>query len=286
MDLRQLAYVEAVARVGSFTGAARELHVAQPAVSAQIAALERRLGTPLFVRIPTGAVATDAGQRIAERARRVQAEIDGARADIDHLNGLLTGTLSLGATPLLGAVDLPAVISRFHGAHPAVRIRVRTDLISNLLTDLDHGRLDVVVGPIDGGDLTRLRSTVLHEESLTLIVPKGFASRLADLRDQPFICLPQGSGLRRLLDAACLRQGFTPRVDIELSDPRDIPAYVEGGLGAALVATSIAEHHRSRRITASTLREGLQHPPIGLITGDRPTACATAFAAELTCAGR
>src|SRR5512132_3080461 len=79
MELRQLRYVEAVARHRHFTRAAEELHLAQSALSHQIQRLERELGTPLFERTSRRVVPTEAGQVIAGRARSILAELDGAR---------------------------------------------------------------------------------------------------------------------------------------------------------------------------------------------------------------
>ncbi len=105
-------------------------------------------------------------------------------------------------------------------------------------------------------------------------------STLAELREHTFICLPPGSGLRRLLDAACLQHGFTPRVDIEPSDPHHIPAYVAAGLGVGLVAASIAAAHRDPRLAVRAL-DHPPHPPIGLVTTRHPSPASLAFARVL-----
>lgn len=109
MELRTLTYIDAVARLGTFTGAAREQHVAQPAISAQIASVERELGTSLFVRTHAGAHPTEAGRIVLDRARRIHAELQGLREDLDELQGLVRGTLRIGVTPLLGPIDMPAL---------------------------------------------------------------------------------------------------------------------------------------------------------------------------------
>ena len=91
MELRQLRSVEAVARHRHFTRAAEELHLAQSALSHQIRRLEQELGTPLFERTSRRVTPTEAGQAIAARARRVLAEVDAAREEVDELRGVLRG---------------------------------------------------------------------------------------------------------------------------------------------------------------------------------------------------
>src|SRR5215204_7225953 len=97
MELRQLRYVEAVARHRHFTRAAEELHVAQSALSHQIRRLEAELGTELFERSSRTVAVTDAGEAVAARARSVLAEVDGVRAEVDQLQGLVRGQVSVGA---------------------------------------------------------------------------------------------------------------------------------------------------------------------------------------------
>src|SRR5512133_3429766 len=107
MELRQLRYVEAVSRHSHFTRAAEELHVAQSALSHQIRRLEAELGTELFERTSRSVVTTEA---VEARARAVIAEIDGVRSEIDELNGLIRGRISIGALLPGGELDVPELL--------------------------------------------------------------------------------------------------------------------------------------------------------------------------------
>src|ERR671919_1826684 len=113
MELRQLRYVEAVARHRHFTRAAAELHVAQSALSHQIRRLEAELGTELFERTSRSVVTTEAGEAVAARARTVLAEVDGVRGEIDELKGLIRGRISIGALLPAGKLDVPKLLARF-----------------------------------------------------------------------------------------------------------------------------------------------------------------------------
>ena len=106
MELRQLVYAEAVARHRHFTRAAEELHVAQSALSHQIKRLEEELGIELFERTSRRVVPTEAGDAVAARARRVLAELDGVRGEIDELRGLVRGRIAVGALLPAGEIDV------------------------------------------------------------------------------------------------------------------------------------------------------------------------------------
>src|SRR3954452_20599621 len=98
MDLRQLGYVVALAEERSFTRAASRLHVAQPALSQQIAKLEAEVGLPLVDRTTRRVATTEAGERLVEHARRVLKQVDVAREDLADLAGVRGGRLTIGTT--------------------------------------------------------------------------------------------------------------------------------------------------------------------------------------------
>lgn len=269
MELRQLVYFEAVARCGGFTRAADQLRIAQPAVSAQIRRLEHELGTVLLERTTRRVAVTHAGELILVRARAVLAELDGARADLDDLAAVLRGHLRIGVTQVLGSLDLPASLASFHRRYPELRLTLRSGLIAELLRDLDAGTIDVVLGPIHDDLPKRYLAQPFVTEKLVLITPPGHraASRrtmLSAFRDEPFVCLPPGSGLRSILCAAAAEQRFTPRIQFEAPDPVSIRELVAAGLGVALLAESAARAE-GPAIGVHHLQPAPKHPPIGLI---------------------
>ena len=148
MELRQLRYVEAVARHRHFTRAADELHVAQSALSHQIRRLEAELGTELFERTSRSVATTEAGDAVAARARAVIAEIDGVRSEIDELNGLIRGQVSVGALLPAGEIDVPMLLARFSEAHPGIEIDMREgtagDMLRYLLEDEVHAAFSML----------------------------------------------------------------------------------------------------------------------------------------------
>lgn len=270
MELRQLIYFEAVARCGGFTPAADRLRIAQPAVSAQIRNLERELGTKLFERTTRRVTLTHAGELLLTRVRAVLAELDRARADLDQLDAVLRGQLRIGATPVLGSLDLPAALAGFHRRYPELAVTVRTGLIAELLHVLDAGEVDIVLGPIHDDLADRYSARRLVDETLVLITPPDQVSTMANAdtlaahRDEPFVCLPAGSGLNAILIRAAAAEGFTPRIQFEAPDLIGIRGLVAAGLGVAILARSAATAD-GPPIGIRRLKAAPKHPPIGMI---------------------
>ncbi|MDQ6782288.1 MAG: LysR family transcriptional regulator [Actinomycetota bacterium] len=257
-------------RCGGFTRAAENLHVAQPAVSAQIRHLESELGVTLLARTTRRVSLTSAGELFLGRARRVLGELDAARGDLDELAAVLRGRVTLGATQVLGSFDLPATLSTFHARYPGVAVALRSGLIAHLLAELDAGQIDLIVGPIHADLASRYATQPLVAEQLVLITPPGHQRArqpkltLADVRDEPFVCLPPDSGLHAILTTAAATDGFEPLVQFETSTPTGIRELVAAGLGVALLARSAALAP-GPPVSIHALHPAPAHPPIGVI---------------------
>lgn len=263
-------YLDAVVRCGGFTRAAEQLHVAQSAVSAQIRQLEADLGVTLLTRTTRRMSLTAAGDLFLARARRILTELDAARGDLDDLGAVLRGRVTLGATPIVGRIDLPTILAGFHRRYPGVALALRTGLIADLLDTLDTGDVDLIVGPIHDDLPPRYTAHRLEDEEVVLALPPehrlaaGPALGLGDVRDEPFVCLPTGSGLRTILRAAAAEAGFEPRVPFETDTPAGIRDLVGAGLGVALLARS-AVRVAGSEVAVRELHPAVHHPPIGVI---------------------
>ena len=289
MELRQLVYFDAVVRHGGFSRAAERLRVAQPAVSAQIKQLETELGTTLLQRTTRRVTLTQAGEVFLARARQALEQLDRARADLDELSTVQRGQVRIGATLILGSLDLPSALAQFRRRYPGVRLALQTGLIAELLGTLHAGEADLVLGPVHTGLPAHFLADTLVDESLVLVTAAGHplaadraAGRvvtLAAVRDEPFVCLRAGSGLHGILCAAAAADGFVPRIEFETYSPASIRELVAAGLGVALLATSAARAP-GPAIGVHRLDRPPWHPPIGLIRArGRPlTPAAKAFA--------
>lgn len=156
LTLRQLQYLVTVADAGSFTLASRVAGVSQPTLSAQIRALEERLGVKLFERGAGGAVLTPVGRTIVAMARRMLSDARDIVALASSSSHSLSGTLRLGTTPTLGPYLLSPIIADLHRIAPDLRLHVREGIPDEQVLELSRGNLDVVLGPmpITGDDLT------------------------------------------------------------------------------------------------------------------------------------
>ncbi len=283
MDLRQLRYFDAVARHGGFTRAAEHLHVAQPAISTQIRQLEAELGVTLLQRTTRRVQLTDAGMLLWGHARAILAQVGDLRSGLAVLGTALRGKVRLGMTEVLGTLDLPAAMASFRARWPEVGLNLRTGLIADLLARLRNRDLDLVIGPIHRDMPRRYVGMPLVEERIVLITRAGHPlqgiprATLSAVRHEPFVCLPQGAGLRAILAAAAAREGFRPAVEFEVSSPARIRDLVAAGLGVGLLARSMALAPGAT-IDVHELRRPPPHPAIGLIALHKPELAAPAKA--------
>jgi DNA-binding transcriptional LysR family regulator len=279
MELRQLRYLDAVARRRSFTRAALDLHLAQSAVSQQVGRLERELGVELLRRTSRRVEVTEAGELVLARARRALGEADGVRADLDALQGLVRGTLRLGGVPPVGPVHPAALIADFTRAHPGVAVTVREDVAFRLLGQLRDGGLDLVMALVDPDGLDGLEGVRLLDEELVLIAPldhrlaRAKRVRVERLAGEALVTYGAGSTLREVL-LALVPGGRIVAEANELDTVRELTAR---GLGVTLIPRSVVASHGDRlAIRPLSPRQAL---PLSLIwrAGERPTPAAQAF---------
>jgi DNA-binding transcriptional LysR family regulator len=280
MELRQLRYLDAVARRRSFTQAALDLHIAQSALSQQVGRLERELGVELLRRTTRRVEVTEAGELVLQRARRALAEADGVRGDLDALQGLVRGTLRLGGGWVSrGPVHPAALIADFARAHPGVAVTVREDVAFALLGQLRKGDLDLVMALVDADTLDGLDGVRLLDEELVVIAtldhPLARSKRVPveRLAGEPLVIYAAGSALRESL-LALVPGG---RVVAEANELETVREFTARGLGVTLMPRSIVESHRDRlAIRPLSPRRTV---PFSLVwrAGERPTPAAQAF---------
>src|SRR5579862_1442387 len=250
MDLRQLRYVEAVARRASFTRAAEELHVAQPALSLTIRSLEAELGVRLFDRTSRRVRPTDAGEALAGEARRILREADQIVDRMAEYAGAVRGRVTVSIWYHLDP-DLPRLLRDFVTGNPHVQVSIVELPAPKTIAALRAGELDFgLVAAFPGLELTGLETTVVWEAPLELAVVPGhpLASRrsvsLAELGDPPLIVTSPATAQRAWLDLALAQAGVRPRVVLETNELAAAVTYTSIGIGATMLFRRVIEAMR------------------------------------------
>ncbi len=249
MELHQLKYFMAVARFASFTRAAEHAHVAQPSLSQQIRKLEDELGVRLFDRLGRRIRLTPFGERFREHARRVLAEVDGAKQEVHEMLGLRRGAVWVGAIPTVAPYLLPRVLAAFARTCPMITVNVREDLTRSLLGQLAEGELDLALLslPIRRPDLI---SEPLLTEPMLLAVPtrhplwrRRRPVRLREVAQESFLLLRDGHCFRDDVLQICKRARLNPRVVFEGGQFDTLLAMVAVGAGITLIPEMVRQHH-------------------------------------------
>jgi DNA-binding transcriptional LysR family regulator len=256
VQFQQLQYFVAVAEARHFTRAAELVHVAQPSLSQQIKALERELGADLFQRARGNITLTDAGEALLPLARRILADADTARHEVQELVQLRRGRVRLGATPSLCTGLLPDVLRVFHDLHPGIQLLIEESGSHDLVRELARGSLDLalIVLPLPPAS-PALTTVELLREDLVVVSSAAAAAprrpvRIADLRDQPLVMFRHGYDLRELTVAACRAEGFEPSFTVEGGEMDAVLGFVRAGLGVAVVPSMVAKQAgRDLRVT-------------------------------------
>lgn len=264
MNLEQLRSFVTVARLGNFTRAAEQLHLAQPSLSRQIGQLEQDLGAELFHRARAGSTLTTAGEALLPLARRMLADAESVRREIDELAGLRRGRVRLGATPTLCVSLVAEVLSSFHAAYPAIELHISEHGSRRLLDELGAGQLDLaLITTSDAASAPRFTVTPLLVEELVVIssssappVTTHGSIGLAEVAALPQVVFASSYDLRATTDGAFRTAGLTPRAVVEGAEMDAVIRFVERGIGVAIVPAMVLVERpglRAVRLSDSTL---------------------------------
>jgi len=248
VNVSQLKTFVAVVDHGSFSEAARFLGISQPAVTMQIQALEADISATLLDRGYRKVALTEAGHALLPHARRVLAEIEGARESIEALAETVTGRLALAASTTPGQYLLPRLLGRFLAEYPEVGVTLRVYDSTDVVGHVEAGEADLGMtgAEVHGARVTYER---LGFDDLALICPPGHRLAggkevaFAELTDEPFIVREPGSGTRIAAEEVIRRGGVEPaelNVIMELDTNEAIVSAVEGGMGIGIVSIQVA----------------------------------------------
>jgi DNA-binding transcriptional LysR family regulator len=259
LDVTRLRIIDAVARHGSVTSAAKELHYSQPTVTHHLARLEAETGAQLLQRVGRGIRLTQAGQLLADRAAEIIGRIDAADAELSAHVGLTAGRVRLaGFSSAVGSLA-PRAVAGLASTHPGLQVSLTDMHPPDALELLRTGKIEVAI--IFRYDETEaepvgVRLHHLLDDPLYLLSARG-GRKLAALRDATWI-----AGCDRCRDhllSLCADEGFEPRIGYISDDMVVSQALVAAGLGVTTMPGLALRAHRAEGIVASELPGSQRH---------------------------
>lgn len=247
MNLRRLRYFVKIVDLRNLTHAAEALHIAQPALSQQLAVLESEMDQKLLIRSSRGVTVTEAGQTLYRHAQTILRQCDDARRDVNRKTGGLTGSVTLGLAPgrIAAQLALP-IVTAVRAQIPGVMLSLAESFGSMLGEHVLSGRADLAVLYDNERGLHGLNMFRIAREPLAIVAVAG---ELSDTAAIPLtevgkldLFLPRPpSAARQVLDEALAKIGLHPHVIGEIESPATLQQVISTGLGAAVLPESMAK---------------------------------------------
>lgn len=269
LTLKQLRYVEALARHGHFGHAAEAMAISQPALSMQIKELEETLGLPLFERGARQVRLTAFGEDFVPRARAILQSADEladlARAAKDRLSG----RLRIGVIPTVAPYLLPTILGRLMDRNESLDLHVRETLTPRLLQELAEGRLDTAIVALPVSETT-LHEEPLFSEDFVLVRPEADAGKPVPgpeaLREMRLLLLEEGHCFRDQALAFCRMNAALPRELLDGSSLSTLVQMVGAGIGVTLIPDmAVPVETRSARVAIAQFEPPRPSRTIGMV---------------------
>jgi DNA-binding transcriptional LysR family regulator len=265
MDTRQLQAFCAVVERKSFSQAAEQLGVTQPAVSLQVRALEERVGQTLLDRSGRRVEPTEAGRRLYRSAQRMLALEEQLMEEVAADDGRLAGTLAIGASTGPGAHLVPLLLCEFQREHPDLHVALSIWDTQTVIDRVADRQLEVGVV----GALRRHRSLEfepLVRDEIVLAVPPGHPAAegtisVDDLRKETLIVMQEGAGVRQVVEEELRRAGLRLRgvePKLELGLQESVKSAVAGGYGVSFISKTAIEGELAAGRLAAAQVEGIE----------------------------
>lgn len=240
LDSRRLLYFLRIAEFGSFSQAAKSLHVAQPALSHHIRQMEEHLGVPLFIRRPRGIVLTEAGTTLLDHARTIVKRIEDAEHDLHNHAREVAGSVTLGLANSIAAPLTPLLLKAVHYRHPGIALRLVEGTSAALVEWIRSEQLDMAMNLESVVDR---QSIPLFNEDLYLVGPPGVFAAGGETRI-PFkdaaafsLILPtRRHSMRMLIERAAVERGLTIETIYEIDGLGPLKSSVAAGLGHSILS--------------------------------------------------
>lgn len=260
LSLRQLKVFEAVARNLSYSKAARELHLTQPAVSMQVRGMEESIGLPLTEQLGKKIFLTEAGREVFYYSQSIAAQLADLEMALNQMKGLEQGQLNLAVVSTANAVATD-LLAGFRSHHPGVAIQLGVTNRQEVLSQLAANDIDLAImgQPPEGHDLDAVS---FMENPLVVIAPPGHPltrkKRIParELANEPFLVREAGSGTRGAMERFFAARGLNIHTSMEMSSNEAIKHAVQAGLGLGILSLHTLEQELTLRRLAVLEVEG------------------------------
>lgn len=257
LSLYKLEIFASVVQHGSFSAAASQLHMTQPAVSQHIHDLEKHVGTKLFTRGRRGVSLTEAGTTLHTYTQRILRLVAEAEAAVTNVENLVSGQLMVGSTPGVSVYLLPDWLQGFRKRYPNLGVSLSTNVTTEIVNDVLSHKLDLgfVEGELEDIHTEGLGHLVLAPIDMHLVVSKSHSwhgAKHIDIREldgQPFVTRQQGSRTRIWIDHILRKHNVKPSIVAEFDNPEAIKQSVMSNLGV----TILPEYAVRREVEAGLL---------------------------------
>ena len=284
LDTRRLHVLVEVSRQGSFSAAAETLGYTQPAISRQIATLEAEVGAQLVRRVPQGAVLTDAGRLLVDRAEAILASLASAEDELRQLAGLDGGHLRIATFASAAASIMPIAVAQFRRRHPAVELDITMADPAESVPLLCSGRLDVALSHDSMQAPDGIELVSLFDDPMYVVMPVGhpLAARakldLACFAGEPWMLATTNTCPdSRLFLRACHDAGFEPQIAFQNDDYPAIVGFVAAGVGVALIPDMVARGIREDVVVCELDPPPPPRPICAVVPADYTSPAASAM---------
>ena len=283
MEIRQLMYFIQIVKSGTYSAAAKQLYLSQPALSKAVKHLEEELGAKLLVQGDKRSEPTDVGRVLFERGQQLIREYNDLLGAVDEANSRNRGRLHFGIPYGLGQILFYRLTADFSRAFPEMELVVSGHGSAHIREEVLAGRLDIGATLIPPEPEPGLEATVIMRDQFFLLLPRAHplagreGVRFAQLREEQFILLNEEFVMTRMTRQSCAMAGFAPRVNIVANRSDFIAELVADGQGIAVIAGGRYRFEHDSRLSCAALLDGIVDIDIALITragADRSTAAA------------
>lgn len=237
MDIAALDTFVAVTKCASFSEAAQQLHLTQPAISKRVAALEGELNTRLFDRIGRQITLTEAGRALLPRAERILDELEDSRRALTNLSGEVTGRLTIATSHHIGLHRMPPVLRSFMAHYPGVELDLQFRASEVICDDVEHGSLELGIVTLPSTPSDNLQVQAIWEDPLHIVCAKNHplvaetVEGLDALGRYPAILTEKGTFTRNILETAFAPLGIPIQAKLSTNFLETIKMMVSVGLG-------------------------------------------------------